>query len=298
MIDSSGNDELQKQYQALLDQYAQALDQSSPIPPLPPEVLSPPPEIISPPVSPPSSPLFFKILFYFSLLTFLAVVAAIVYSFSKSQPPSSVSSPTPIPTETKSNPVCELNDKTYQIGESFPAADGCNTCACQPDQLIICTEIACEATPSTKLTPTKTSTGYKKYQNSVYSFSFEYPNTFIVVDELPKNKSQGGPKTSLELKDTNNNYTVSIVVDPAGFGPIFADKMIKLTYSSAKGLYAAETTLASAADVDYLSPEKNTIWYQFDTDKYSNLTIISTAPKVDIKLENILSTLLSTFKFL
>ncbi|KKR67568.1 MAG: Kielin/chordin-like protein [Microgenomates group bacterium GW2011_GWA2_40_6] len=162
MVDSSDNDELQKQYQALLDQYAQALNQSPPISPPPPSTLPAfeptilPPEIVPPPVSTPSSPLFFKILFYFSLLTFLAVAVAIVYSFSKSQPSTAIPSPTPVPTETQSVTVCELNEKTYQVGESFPAADGCNTCVCQPDQLIICTEIACEATPSTKLTPTKT----------------------------------------------------------------------------------------------------------------------------------------------
>jgi len=169
MADSSDNDELQKQYQDLLNQYASALDQN-PLPPPPPtplapeptppplapelppqpvsEPIIPPPEIIPPSVSTPPSPLFFKILFYFSLLTFLAVVAAIIYSFSKSQPTTATPTPTPIPTETQLASVCELNEKTYQIGESFPAADGCNTCVCQPDQLIICTETACEATPS------------------------------------------------------------------------------------------------------------------------------------------------------
>ena len=74
----------------------------------------------------------------------------------KNQQPSSNSSPAPVPTETQSVAVCELNENTYQINEIFSAADGCNTCACQPDQLIICTQIAC--TTPTKSTPTKTST--------------------------------------------------------------------------------------------------------------------------------------------
>ncbi len=199
MVDLSDNDELQKQYQALLDQYAQTLDQSSPIPP--PEVPSPPPTPKLPPQSVPEpiiptpeiippllpdealakagSSLFFKILFYFSLLIFLAVVTAIVYSFSKSQPSTAIPSPTPVPTETQSVTVCELNDQTYQIGESFPAADGCNTCACQPDQLIICTEIACEATPSTKLTPTKTPVSVlKSAQNACTAAQLTWLKTY------------------------------------------------------------------------------------------------------------------------
>jgi hypothetical protein len=188
MAESSDNDQSQQQYQEILDQYADALNQSSsppvvesPIltPPLPtkapatadpltppvPEsvILPPPPEIIPP--TPSSSPsTFIKIIFYFSVLIFLAVVVAIANSFIKKQQPFSVPTPTPVPTETKPTAICELNEKTYQIGETFPSTDGCNTCACQSDQLIICTEKACEATPSAKptlspkVTPTKSST--------------------------------------------------------------------------------------------------------------------------------------------
>jgi hypothetical protein len=41
--------------------------------------------------------------------------------------------------------VCEQDGNGYQAGESFPAGDGCNLCTCQPDSSIVCTTVACIA---------------------------------------------------------------------------------------------------------------------------------------------------------
>ena len=49
------------------------------------------------------------------------------------------------PADSDDNQVCELNDKKYKIGESFAAADGCNTCSCEPDLTIACTEKDCSS---------------------------------------------------------------------------------------------------------------------------------------------------------
>jgi hypothetical protein len=38
---------------------------------------------------------------------------------------------------------CYLNDNKYKLNESFPSADGCNTCSCGLDGTISCTEKAC-----------------------------------------------------------------------------------------------------------------------------------------------------------
>lgn len=38
---------------------------------------------------------------------------------------------------------CEYNGETYDVGESFPAGDGCNTCSCQEDGTVGCTLIGC-----------------------------------------------------------------------------------------------------------------------------------------------------------
>jgi hypothetical protein len=39
--------------------------------------------------------------------------------------------------------TCEYNGETYFVGESFPSADGCNTCGCQEGGKVACTLMAC-----------------------------------------------------------------------------------------------------------------------------------------------------------
>lgn len=38
---------------------------------------------------------------------------------------------------------CEYDGSVYEAGESFPDADGCNTCFCGDDGLVGCTKMAC-----------------------------------------------------------------------------------------------------------------------------------------------------------
>ncbi|HOD25399.1 MAG TPA: hypothetical protein PKK83_24090, partial [Polyangiaceae bacterium] len=40
--------------------------------------------------------------------------------------------------------VCEYDGKSYKVGDSFPAADGCNSCACNEDGSVVCTLVDCE----------------------------------------------------------------------------------------------------------------------------------------------------------
>ena len=42
--------------------------------------------------------------------------------------------------------TCVVGGKTYKIGETFPAPDGCNTCTCLAEGAA-CTEIACPPPP-------------------------------------------------------------------------------------------------------------------------------------------------------
>lgn len=37
---------------------------------------------------------------------------------------------------------CRYNGKTYKMGESFPAEDGCNNCSCENGE-VVCTLMAC-----------------------------------------------------------------------------------------------------------------------------------------------------------
>jgi len=41
--------------------------------------------------------------------------------------------------------ACGYDGQRYEVGDSFLASDGCNTCSCGPDGQISCTEIACES---------------------------------------------------------------------------------------------------------------------------------------------------------
>jgi hypothetical protein len=38
---------------------------------------------------------------------------------------------------------CVYQDVHYEVGQGFPSADGCNTCGCQGDGSVACTEMAC-----------------------------------------------------------------------------------------------------------------------------------------------------------
>lgn len=111
-----------------------------------------------------------KIFFIFALILFLAVAAGLAYflfliPLNSNNSNNSFNSVTPIITKTEDNTgsnttgsgTCELNDKTYQVGESFASADGCNTCNCSSAGVITCTEKACADT-STVTSATKSAT--------------------------------------------------------------------------------------------------------------------------------------------
>ncbi len=152
-------------------------------------------------VPPPTSNLF-KYIFYLSLVIFIGVAITILYNlyFKKSLSDNDISNnitptstintvPTITPSDTTS--VCNLNDQSYKVGDSFKAADGCNSCTCTEDLTISCTEIACETPPSIKLTPTKSATiSANQYKNEKYNYSLTFPsswlNKYYIVE---KNKS-------------------------------------------------------------------------------------------------------------
>lgn len=148
-----------------------------------PKVLFNSPESAAPPIYfPPEvtvkkSSNFFKYLFYFSLLTFIGVVVAVVYNLNNQQSVTPVSiTPTPTVVATR---YCELSDKKYEVGQSFPSADSCNTCSCGSDLTIACTQMACgepvsSITSTPSATPTKKVAG-KIYKDTKYGYQFECP---------------------------------------------------------------------------------------------------------------------------
>ena len=113
-------------------------------------------------VLPPKENHFFKYLFFFSLFIFIIILISVVVSFVNSQKTTGTITnqgvPTSVPPTAAPSNTCEINGQQYAIGENFKATDGCNSCSCSADLSIACTEMACEATPSVKLSPTKTAT--------------------------------------------------------------------------------------------------------------------------------------------
>jgi len=218
------------------------------VPPTPTPTPAPDPIIEIPPqrpepivVTPIDSPLpeikpkennFFKYLFFVSLIIFLGVLAAVIYSFINTQKPLSKTDATPT-VEPSIAPavVCKINDQEYALGANFPASDGCNTCTCNSDTSISCTEKACDA--SNSATPSAVSKDSKTYTNKTYNFSFQYPSSSTV-----KNNNYTGylatfvvnkislvePTTDITFyvgsKDESKTYTDTRQIKVAGLNAI------------------------------------------------------------------------------
>lgn len=150
-----------------------------------------------------------KVFFIFALILFLAVTTGLAYflflvpsntnnankNTTDSVPTNSIT-PTTAPADTSG--TCELNDKTYQVGESFQSADGCNTCSCSADGVIACTEKACTSTTVTPATKSATTSSipkdWKTYSSKELSLSFRYPTSWGEPKlEVVDYDAKGGP---------------------------------------------------------------------------------------------------------
>ncbi len=99
-----------------------------------------------------------KILFTLSLIVFIAVAMGLAYFILnpslKTNPETKV---VPTTAPVQSNITCELNGFIYTLDQSFPSADGCNTCTCVSADNIACTEKACADVTTTPATKSATS---------------------------------------------------------------------------------------------------------------------------------------------
>ena len=141
----------------------------------------------------------FKIIFIFSLIIFILTASAFAFVYYQSQKKSSPTdnSPSTISSTPAPSGTCFLNDKTYQAGESFASADGCNTCSCQSQDMIVCTEKACLSTDSATQSGTQDWQTYTS-KNEYVDYNFIYPKTWKLL-EISMNLIQ------IE-GDTNSDY--------------------------------------------------------------------------------------------
>lgn len=143
-----------------------------------------------------------KILFFVSLFIFIGIISTLVYFLTSGSKSTDTTKPIPTVSPTSTEVACSINGLSLGIGESFKAADGCNTCSCTAPDVIACTEMACEATPTAKVSsatksatvsPTKSATtssipkDWKTYTDKELGFSFNYPKNIT----LTKKSSNG-----------------------------------------------------------------------------------------------------------
>lgn len=81
------------------------------------------------------------------VLCICAGIAAFLYARQLNQPP----------VDSSPNARCEYNGKSYRVGETFTADDGCNTCSCGENGMAACTLKFCapdDETPDSSEEPT------------------------------------------------------------------------------------------------------------------------------------------------
>lgn len=246
---SQEDTDLSAKYQAVLDQYAKELGGDIPTPPSPPPATSDP-VLELPPVTqsiPKKENNIFKYFFYLSLLIFLGVIGAVIYSLfitANSNSSANSSSPHPSTFVTQSPPTatiryCEVNDQKIPVGSTFPSADNCNTCSCADDLTISCTEKACATKPTITATsaPTKKES-MKTYKDTKYGFQFDCPVTAKYLLEVSSIDGKTIPFKQESCTRDGVKVTISLfdnAVDRAfgnSFSKISPDSKYVVTISS------------------------------------------------------------------
>lgn len=74
--------------------------------------------------------------------------------------------------------TCTFNGNTYSQGQQFPKGDGCNTCTCNPDSTVSCTQNTC-GQQNTSITPPSNAT---QCFNTVNELPAECKNGAITLD--------------------------------------------------------------------------------------------------------------------
>jgi len=192
-----------------------------------------------------------KILFFISLFIFIGIISALVYFLTSNSKSTDTSDSTSTITPTVSEAACTINGLSLGIGESFKAADGCNTCSCTAPDVIACTEMACEATPTAKvspatksatLTPTKSAT-----KSAEFSVLKRVPQGVEIGDESGK-ILVSSPLKSISITFNNKADSKTITDDTFYVLDGIDSKVVgKITYDSKT--YTATTTFSSPINI-------------------------------------------------
>lgn len=280
--DNKEND-LQVQYQQILDQYREALDKTKPT-----DIPTSPQTVVSTPKTQ-NTPIF-KYVFYVSIVIFIAVIVLIINTFISTQKPFTKQDiiPTIAPTPTLI-PGCEINDQKYLVGESFPATDGCNTCSCGDDLTIVCTEVDCQSlSPTPKSSVIKLNylvpVSYNKITDIAKSFEVAYdPAKFAKVNSEDS-------RVLLSLKDNQNIVDIKLLPYNNGsrhtflqnnlsFQKISETKEIDYNISGKSGLFEYNVDASATYAVGMVTASPTKAW------------TITTTSSDRLLIESIISTL-------
>lgn len=160
--------------------------------------------------------------------------------------------------------------------------------------------------PTTSPTPAPSpdpTANWLTYQNTNLGFSFSYPPTMEIDDQLQTSTDprEWTTKKSLTLSDSETNCNFSLMINPDGFGPNFPNKTEQVSYHDDKGFTIDQTI----ENTENLTPNLYTVIYTSAAAPKINENIhgiwsqascqtSSTAPEY---IDNTFSQILSTFKF-
>ena len=260
----------------------------------------------------PKTSRFLITLFILSLIIFLAIIGSLAYflanPISKTNSETKV---TPTNTPVQSSVTCELNGFVYSLNQSFPSADGCNTCTCDSADNIKCTDNPCSSDTTTPATSSSIPKDWKTYENKKIGFSIQYPAILKTLSEednaflgVSFNKLQSGsPDTEdaaweINFNSASNKKTVEEIKKEIGIQ--FTNKIQNEEIVVINGKINATKITTTTKE----SPN----WYSEEIiikDTYNNIYVISNRGISDVELNKFLKStdikfkdFYSSFKFI
>jgi hypothetical protein len=181
----------------------------------------------------------FKLTFAISLLIFLGVFGFLGYKVYKGDTHfnlsfnqnSNRSVPIPAtPTAVVMVGTCYLNDQQYKIGETFPASDGCNTCKCETDTSINCSDEICQETaPSVPKTYSHTSPKFQVSYPSEWSYYTYQDKPDDLYFELEADTNDGDVRPTPENTEPPVVPLTISIIDTSQISDLI--KQLKTDYS-------------------------------------------------------------------
>lgn len=152
------------------------------------------------------------------------------------------------------------------------------------------------ATSSSTVDPTA---NWKTYTNKVFNFSFKYPSEYQLTDNLQESTDPLAwtTKKYIQLDNSINKCTMSMMISPDGFGPWFPNKTLSLGYGFDTGFYVVTETSSMENLTENIY---NLVINGIDSKAPYTFLAFANCPDNQTNrtyLDNLIRQILSTFKF-